>query len=167
MGPLDPGANAPALDNILQDAQGNSVSLKEAIANGPVLLTIYKSSCAASKAMLPMLNRIHLLHLNDGLKTYGVAQDSPNITRSFARRYDIDYPILIEGPGYPVSVAFNIRATPTVVLIKQGGAIAYSTMGFLRDQIEEIEAAVAAELGVTPVTIVTPDLADVPRFVPG
>lgn len=167
MGPLDPGAKAPALDTVLRDAEGNEVTLRDAIESGPVLLAIYKSSCAASKAMLPMLDRIHRLHQDDGLKTYGVAQDSPNITRSFARRYDISFPILIEGPGYPVSVAFDIRATPTVVVIKKGGTVAYSTMGFLRDQVEEIETAVATELGLPPVTIVTPDLADIPRFVPG
>jgi hypothetical protein len=53
------------------------------------------------------------------------------------------------------------------VLISRAGTVVYSTMGFMRDQVEEIEAAVAIELGVDRVPIITPDLAEIPFFVPG
>jgi peroxiredoxin len=167
MAPLDTGTKAPALDFTLQDTEGNEISIQQALETGPVLLGIYKSSCAASKVMLPMLQRIQAHHLNDGLTTYGVSQDSANITRSFARRYGLSIPLLLDGPEYPVSNAFDIRATPTVVLLSQRGTVVYSTMGFLRDQVEEIEAAVAAELGVDRAPIITPELAEIPFFVPG
>jgi peroxiredoxin len=167
MAPLDTGTRAPALDFTLQDTEGNEISIQQALETGPVLLGIYKSSCAASKVMMPMLQRIHALHLENGLTTYGVSQDSANITRSFARRYGLSIPLLLDGPEYPVSNAFDIRATPTVVLVSRGGTVVYSTMGFMRDQVEEIEAAVAIELGVDRVQIITPDLAEIPFFVPG
>jgi peroxiredoxin len=160
-------ASAPPLGQSFLDAEGDQHSIQEALAKGPVLLGIYKSSCAASKAMLPMLQRIQQMHAADGLATFGVAQDSPNITRSFARRYGLDIPLLVEGSEYPISVGFGIRATPTVYLLRRDGSIAYATMGFLRDQIEEIEEAVANELGAPPHRIIDPDESEIPLFVPG
>lgn len=156
-----------ALDILLPDTDGNERKLSHYLEHGPVLLTIYKSSCAASKTMLPALGRIDRKHRPEGLATIGISQDSPNITRSFARRYEIDYPLLVEGSTYPVSNAFDIRATPSVYLILKNRTVAYGTMGFMRDQIEEIEQAVASVLGVDPVTIFSPDESEVPWFVPG
>lgn len=158
---------ANALDIPLPDAHGAEHTLSNHLASGPLLIAIYKSSCAASKVMLPMLGRIDRVHRPDGLTTLAVAQDSPNITRSFARRYGIDYPMLIEGPTYPISHAFEIRATPSVYVVQQNGFVDYGTMGFMRDQIEEIEQAVATALKVEPVTIIGADESDVPWFVPG
>jgi thiol-disulfide isomerase/thioredoxin len=159
-------SNSP-LDESFSDAGGRAHTIRGALSGGPVLLGIYKSSCAASKVMLPMLDRIQRAHDADGLTTFGVAQDSPNITRSFARRYDLDIPILIEGREYPLSIGFDIRATPTVFVLRRDGSVAYSTMGFLRDQVADIEAAVAGELGVEPRQIIDPAESDIPLFVPG
>ena len=164
---IEAGSMAPDLNLDLPDANGTIISLADALKRGPVLLGIYKSSCAASKAMMPMLERLHGRYGNQGLNVFGIAQDSPNITRSFARRGGITYPILIEGEEYPVSQAFDIFATPTVYLIQPDGRVAYTTMGFLRDQVNEIGEAVATTLGLPPETIVGDDEDDIPRFVPG
>jgi peroxiredoxin len=158
---------SPPFDQSFPDANGDDHSIKDALETGPVLLGIYKSSCAASKVMLPILQRIQNAHAANNLTTFGVAQDSANITRSFARRYGLDIPLLIEGPGFPLSAGFDIRATPTVFLLHRDGSIAYTTMGFLRDQVEEIEAAVAGELSVPPKRIVDPAESEIPLFVPG
>jgi peroxiredoxin len=165
----DQSLRAPieALAIPLPDTDGTTHELGTGLANGPLLLTIYKSSCAASKAMLPMLGRIDEKHRADGLTTIAISQDSPNITRSFAKRYGIDYPLLVEGSEYPISNAFDIRATPSVYLIRQDGTVAYGTMGFMRDQLEEIEQVVATELQVEPALIVGPDETEIPWFVPG
>jgi hypothetical protein len=160
-------SETPPLNQPFPDADGTAHTIGNALTTGPVLLGIYKSSCAASKVMLPMLDRIQRAHAEDGLTSFGIAQDSPNITRSFARRYGIEMPILLEGQEYPLSVGFDIRATPTVFVLRRDGSIAYTTMGFLRDQIEDIEAAVANELGVAPKRIVDPAESEIPLFVPG
>ena len=167
MAKIQVGDAAPGMDVTLPDAEGMYRRIGDGLEGGPLLLGIYKSSCQASKAMLPMLERIALRYGGEGLATLGVSQDSANITRSFARRYEITYPILIEGPEYPVSRAYDIQATPTVVLVGREGTVAYSTMGFLRDQVNDIAAAVAVELGLPPEPIVATDEPDVPLFVPG
>lgn len=157
------GQQAPNLADTFFDADGNGHSLPEP---RPTLIGVYKSSCAASKAMFPMLERIHAKH-GPGLRVLGVSQDSANITRSFARRYDITFPILVEGGDYPISNAFEIAFTPSLFVIDAGGKIVYTTSGFLKPQIDDIERAVADMLGVAPEPIVLPEDAGIPMFVPG
>jgi thiol-disulfide isomerase/thioredoxin len=161
------GAAAPALEMTLADVEGGEHSLGEALTRGPVLLGIYKSSCQASKTMFPFLQRLADRYGPDGLSVFGAAQDSANITRSFARRLDLSIPILIEGPDYPLTLAYDIVATPTVFLIRKDGTVAWTTMGFMKPQLAALGDAVAAELGVEPKPVVSDDDADVPMFVPG
>ncbi len=167
MATIGVGDAAPALDLVLTDANGNDHRLADALERGPVLLGIYKSSCQASKSMFPFLQRLGDIYGVDGLSVFGVAQDSDNITRSFARRLDLEMPILIEGDDYPVTLAYDIVATPTVFLIRTDGTVAWTTMGFMRPQIGDLGDAIAAELGVTPRTVLTDADAASPMFVPG
>jgi peroxiredoxin len=165
--PLEAGNSAPPLTTTYPDQEGNEHTLSDHLNDGPLVIGLYKASCVASKAMMPLLNRLQDRHSGAGLHVYGVAQDSANVTKSFVRRTGVAYPILIEGEDYPISREFDIFATPTVYVIDKGGQITYSTMGFLRDQINDIAAAVAAALGREAETIVSDDEEDIPRFVPG
>jgi peroxiredoxin len=110
---------------------------------------------------------LHERHRADGLTVLGISQDSANITRSFARRYGITFPLLLEGDDYPVSRAFDIMATPTVFLIEPSGNVAYATMGFMKPALDELGDAVADALGKPHQALVTSDDSDVPMFVPG
>ncbi|MGH2560445.1 MAG: peroxiredoxin family protein [Thermomicrobiales bacterium] len=167
MPPVEVGNIAPALDLTLTDTAGNCHMLGEGLATGPTLIGIYKCSCQASKTIFPMLERLHQKYQGDGLTVLGVSQDSPNVSRSFARRYGITFPILIEPAGYPVSSQFDIFATPTVYLIRPDQAVAFTTMGFLKPQINDLAAAVATALNLPPAPITSEDEAGVPMFVPG
>jgi peroxiredoxin len=117
--------------------------------------------------MFPFLERLRERHAGDGLSVLGVSQDSANITRSFARRYGITFPLLLEGDNYPVSRAFDIMATPTVFLIEPGGTVAYTTMGFMKPALDVLGDAVADVLRKPHQALVTADDSDVPMFVPG
>lgn len=161
------GQLAPALDTVLNDADDQPISLAALLEKGPLLVGLYKSSCQASKTMFPFLQRVGDLYADKGLQAVGIAQDSPNITKSFARRLDLTMPFLIDLPDYPVSRAFDIAATPTVFLIGKDGKVVWTTMGFLKPQINEMGAAAAAMFGVEPTPVVTDADADVPMFVPG
>jgi peroxiredoxin len=161
------GQKAPFPDGEFNDAEGQAHDLKRAAANGPLLLGIYKSSCASSKQMFPFLERLSERHSGDGLTVLGVSQDSANITRSFARRYGISFPLVLEGDDYPVSRAFDIMATPTVFLIEPDGTVSYTTMGFMKPALDALGDAVADALGKPHQALVTSDDADVPMFVPG
>lgn len=166
---LQIGEAAPHLSTPFVDADGGEHVLAEKLKNGPVLLALYKSSCGASKAMMPVLNRFVDRYGEHGLQVVGVAQDSPNVTRSFVRRSGgLDYPILIEGDDFPLSEAFDIFATPTIYVIRQDGSVAYTTMGFLRVQMEEISRAVATVLDTEYQPIIQEEIdEEIPLFVPG
>jgi peroxiredoxin len=161
------GQKAPFPDGEFNDAEGQAYDLSCAASNGPLLLGIYKSSCASSKQMFPFLERLNERHRGDGLTVLGVSQDSANITRSFARRYGITFPLVLEGDDHPVSRAFDIMATPTVFLVKSDGSVAYTTMGFMKPALDALGDAVADALGKPHQALVTSDDADVPMFVPG
>jgi peroxiredoxin len=162
---IEAGAAAPKLDLTVEDATGERHDL--GALTGPVLYGLYKSSCQASKSMFPILERLHERYGKDGLTVLGVAQDSPNVTRSFARRYGITFPILIEGEEYPISRAFDIAATPTVYLVKPDGTVAYTTMGFFKGMLDQLGDAVAAAVGRDPEPLITEADSDIPLFVPG
>jgi peroxiredoxin len=164
---IEQGQQAPLPNAEFTDAEGQAHDLKSIVADRPLLLGIYKSSCASSKQMFPFLERLHERHRADGLTVLGISQDSANITRSFARRYGITFPLLLEGDDYPVSRAFDIMATPTVFLIEPSGNVAYATMGFMKPALDGLGDAVADALGKPHQALVTSDDSDVPMFVPG
>jgi peroxiredoxin len=117
--------------------------------------------------MFPFLERLNERYRGDGLAVLGISQDSANITRSFARRYGITFPLVLEGDDYPISRAFDIAATPTVFLIEPDGNVAYATMGFMKPALDALGDAVADALEKPHQALVTSDDTDVPMFVPG
>jgi peroxiredoxin len=161
------GEPAPFPDLVFQDAEGIERDLRHVLLSGPLLMGIYKSSCASSKQMFPFLERLYQRYGAGGLTVLGISQDSANITRSFARRYGITFPIVIEGEEFPVSRAFEIAATPTVFLIEPDGTVAYTTMGFLKPGLDAMGNAVADAIGALNEPLVTSADQDVPMFVPG
>ena len=164
---IEQGQKAPLPKSNFEDAEGQPHALQSVLENGPLLLGIYKSSCASSKQMFPFLERLHERHREDGLTVLGVSQDSANITRSFARRYGLSFPLLLEGEDYPVSRAFDIVATPTVFLIDPDGAVRYTTMGFMKPALDAFGDAVADAVGASHAPLVTSADDDIPMFVPG
>jgi peroxiredoxin len=113
-----------------------------------------------------MLEQIRQSYPEDKLTVYGVAQDSPNVTRSFIRRIGVTFPILVEGDEYPVSQEYAIEATPTVFLIDQNGHVAWQGMGFQRDAVVELSEKIAELIGTEPVDVFA-NVDDIPGWVPG
>jgi peroxiredoxin len=162
--PVETGTRAPQFT--LPDSEGVTQRLEDALARGPVVAGLYKSSCQASKTMFPFLERLYQAYPSDRLTVWGISQDSPNVTRSFARRYGITFPILIDQDDYAVSRAFDILATPTVFVMDPSGEIVWQAMGFQKPAMDELSARVADLLGVDPVDI-TSGTDDVSPWVPG
>lgn len=163
--PVENGAKAPRFT--LNDAgEGAAHSLDDAIARGPALVGIYKSSCQASKTAFPFLEKIYTAYPQDRLTVLGVSQDSPNVTRSFARRTGVTFPILVEEEGYAVSAEYDIVATPSVFLIDSDGTVLWQALGFQKAEMETLSAKIAELIGTEPVDIVA-GTDDVPGWVPG
>lgn len=162
---VEPGAQAP-LFTLGDAAQGDRYSLSEALQRGPVLIGIYKCSCGASKVSFPFLEKIYQAYPQDRLTVWGIAQDSPNVSCSFARRIGVTFPILIDEDDYATSRAYDIMATPTVFLIDPNGTVVWQAMGFQKPVMEDLSTRTAELLGLEPVAI-TGDSDGVPAWVPG
>jgi peroxiredoxin len=161
--PLEPGTSAPLF--ILNDAERDQpYALAEALERGPVLIGIYKSSCEASKTTFPFLEKIDQAF--PGLTVWGIAQDSSNVTRSFARRTGVTFPMLIDSDDYEVSRAYEMVATPTLFLIDRSGTIVWQRMGFQKASMTELVAKIASLLNSPPVDILAGS-EQVAAWVPG
>ncbi|MGA7670323.1 MAG: TlpA disulfide reductase family protein [Nitrolancea sp.] len=163
--PVETGVQAPTFS--LRDADEiQTYSLSDALSRGPVLIAIYKSSCQASKTIFPFLEKIHQGYSNDEITVWGIAQDSPNVTRSFARRTGVTFPMLIDDDDYAVSRAYDIMATPTIYLIDRDGKIVWQVMGFQLPAMDELTSKVAELVGGEPLDL-TSGAEGVPAWVPG
>jgi peroxiredoxin len=166
---LEVGQAARGLDVKLPDADGAPHTLGDALANGPVVVGIYKSSCKASKEIFPMLQRLSERLSGASISFFGVSQDSANITRSFARRTGVTFPILVEGKDFPLSHAFEISHTPTIFLVGQDGKVAATTLGFFKMMVNQFADEVATLVGAAKAPLIGDDGpdAEIPVFVPG
>ena len=163
--PIEIGAVAP--DFSLPDVQDDQPhSLAEALGRGPVLLGIYKASCQASKTAFPFLERLREVYSGEEFTVWGISQDSANVTRSFARRYGITFPILYDQNDYEVSRAYDIAATPTIFLLNRDGQVEAQAVGFQKPMMNDLSGAIAQLLEREAVDV-TEGTDDVPGWVPG
>lgn len=163
--PVENGSQAPRF-TLNDAAEGAPHSLDDALGRGPVVIGIYKSSCQASKTAFPFLEKLYQGYPKDRLTVLGVSQDSANVTRSFARRAGVTFPILVEEEGYGVSREFDIIATPSVFLIARDGTVLWQSVGFQKAEMEALSQRIAELLDVPPVDVLA-GAEGQPAWVPG
>jgi peroxiredoxin len=128
----------------MNDIDGKSYSLPEALKQGPVLLAFFKVSCPTSQFTFPFLERLHqAVKGSSAVRLWGVSQNDARDTRAFAQEYGLSFPLLLDEDGYPVSNGYGLTNVPTLFLIQPDGTIRVSSVGFNRKDIEEA----AAEFG--------------------
>jgi len=152
-----------SLANVADDRR---VSLAGGLAAGPVLVGLYKSSCRASKATLPVLQKLYETYPADRIAIWGLALDSANITASFARRYTLTLPLLIDDEGYPTGQAYGITDTPAVFLIEPSGVVSWQMVGFDKAAIDRLNQEIALRLAVE-VADLSAETADLPTHIHG
>lgn len=163
--PVDVGAR-PSGFQLPVVGEEESANLAHALQRGPVLISIYKTSCRASKAAFPFLERIFQSYPADQLTVWGVSLDSPTVTSSFMRRYDITFPNLVDEEGYPTARSFGVEETPSTFLIDQSSEVIWRGLAFDKAEMSELSATIAALVGA-PVADITSNTDDVPDTVPG
>lgn len=160
---LEVGMSAPEFT--LDDVEGRTHSLREALTTGPTLLVFFKTTCSTCDLAFPYINRLRALY-QDGWQVWAVAQDRPDSAREYARRQGMDYPVLPDTPGYSVSKRYDPPATPTLFLIDSDGRVAYMSYGFSKDDLNELSRLLAGRLGAEPRVVAPPDDGR-PAFQPG
>jgi len=131
---LGSGDQAPRF--ALQDLNGQAHALAEMLANGPVLVVLYKVSCPVCQLALPYLQRIS----GGGLQIVTISQDDASDTAKFMSKFRVDMLTLLDTKksGYAVSNAFGITNVPSLFLVEPDGAVSYAGSGFDKAALEAL-----------------------------
>jgi peroxiredoxin len=155
MAALPAGSKAP--DISLAALDGGRFSLQDALNKGPVLVAFFKVSCPVCQYTFPYLERIYKSHGDKKVTVVGVAQNDQRDTASFLKEYGVTFRTLLEDPNdYSVSNAYGLTNVPTLFLIGQDGQIEISSVGWVKQDVEDINRKLAAVQQTPPVAIFNP-----------
>jgi peroxiredoxin len=150
MAALTAGTKAPQFE--LSAINGTKFSLADRLTRGPVLAAFFKISCPVCQYAFPYLERIYKTYGNSGkLTIVGISQNEKNDTAEFNRRYGVTFPVLLDDTkSFPVSNAYGLTNVPTAFWIGEDGEIEISSVGWVRQEFEEIARKAAESAGTSP-----------------
>ena len=155
MAALPAGIKAP--DFSLPALDGSRFSLQDALKTGPVLAAFFKVSCPVCQYTFPFLERIYKAHGDKKLTIVGISQNDQRDTAAFMKEYGVTFRTLLDDPnGYAVSNAYGLTNVPTLFLIGQDGQIEISSVGWVKQDIEEINRQLTGTQQSPPLTIFQP-----------
>jgi peroxiredoxin len=155
MAALPAGSKAP--DISLPALDGGRFSLQDALNKGPVLVAFFKVSCPVCQYTFPYLERIYKSQDDKKVTIVGVSQNDQRETAAFLKEYGVSFRTLLEDPnGYAVSNAYGLTNVPTMFLIGQDGQIEISSVGWVKQDVEDINRKLAAVQQTPPVAIFKP-----------
>jgi peroxiredoxin len=158
---LQEGAIAPGF--LLRDTHGGEFALSEHLKKAPLVLAFFKVSCPTCQFAFPYLERL-FRGMNRRADIVGISQDPVNATELFTSTFDVTLPILLDTPeSYAVSNAYDITHVPTIFLISPEGKILLTSIGWARQDIEQLNRALSSMLGIPPACVFEPG-EDVPEF---
>src|ERR1700690_2935859 len=122
---------------------GGEFSLQAALQPGPVLAAFFKVSCPPCQYTFPYLERMHQAH-GGKIAIVGISQNDQRDTAAFLKEYGVTFPTLLDDPnGYAVSNAYGLTNVPTLFLIGQNGEIELSSVGWVKQEVEDINRKLA------------------------
>jgi peroxiredoxin len=143
MAALTAGTAAP--DFSLSALDGGKFSLLEALKQGPVLAAFFKVGCPTCQYSFPFLERIHQAHGDKKITFVGISQNGQCDTDAFTKEYGVTFRIVLDDPnGYAVSNAYGLTNVPSLFLIGQDGKIEISSVGWVKQEVEEVNGRLAA-----------------------
>ncbi|HUQ50049.1 MAG TPA: TlpA disulfide reductase family protein [Terriglobales bacterium] len=153
--PVTKGSKAPELK--LSSADGKSFSLAEESKSAPVVAAFFKVSCPTCQYAFPFIERIHKAYPKDKVKVVGVSQDDKAKTTAFAKEFGITFPVLLDDiQTYPASNAYGLVNVPSTFVITPKGQVEFSTIGWVREELEQLNKLVAETAGLPPAQIFKP-----------
>src|SRR6202049_1467810 len=141
MAALDAGTQAP--DFNLTSVDGKPFSLRDALAQGPVVAAFFKVSCPVCQYAFPFLDRIYKNYGGRGVTVVGISQNDKKDTSNFMKQFGVTFPVLLDDTKtFPVSNAYGLTTVPSIFWIAQEGEIQVSSVGWSGPDIEQIHLKV-------------------------
>jgi peroxiredoxin len=155
MAALSVGAKAPDVE--LKATDGTPFNLREALAQGPVVLAFFKVSCPTCQYAFPFLQRLHHAYGRNGVRIIGVSQNDARDTVAFAREFGVTFPMLLDDPhSYVVSNAYGLTNVPSVFWIARDGDIEISSVAWVKTDFDEINRKMAEQGNTAPAVVFKP-----------
>lgn len=161
MAALTAGTKAP--DFSLSALDGSKFSLQEALQRGPVLAAFFKVSCPVCQYAFPYFERLYHAYGKQKVTVVGISQDNQRDTVAFLKEYGVSFRTLLDDPkGYAVSNAYGLTNVPTWFLIGEDGTIEMSSVGWVKQDIEDLnqKLAIAQQIPPAPVFKAGEDVRD-------
>jgi len=146
MATLKTGTSAP--DFTLPTTDGKKFSLRDALARGPVLAAFFKVSCPTCQYAFPFLERIYKSNGNKNVSIVGISQNEKKDTTAFLKEYGVTFPVLLDDTKtFPASNAYGLTNVPSIFWIAEDGEIEISSVGWDRQEIEDMSRKAAEATG--------------------
>jgi peroxiredoxin len=146
---LSAGRSAP--DFTLPTIDGKSVSLQDALRQGPVVLAFFKISCPVCQYAFPFIERMFQANRDAKATIIGISQDSARNTQAFLKEFGVSFPVALDNPAnYAVSNAYGITNVPTLFYIARTGEIEVSSVSWSKAEIEAVNRKLAQQRSQTP-----------------
>ena len=136
---LPPGTLAP--DALVEDMEGNPVSLLEVIGQRPALIEFWASWCEQCEALQPEIDRVQE-RFGEGVSVVAVAvavSQSRRRVRRHVERHSHGYPYVYDASGEAVR-AYRALTTAIVVLLDGEGRVVSTGAGPDQKLVEAVEA---------------------------
>jgi len=139
---LTVGTEAPLW--ILQDRDGNSISLEDMNGN-IVILDFWATWCAPCIAVMPQIQSVFEEYQNENVRVFGVNVWESADPMEFMDENGFTYGLLLDGDD--VASAYKVSGIPTIYIIDQDGRIAFVEVGANPDIGELLKTSLNGLLG--------------------
>lgn len=163
---LEAGVAAPEIKLPLAD--GREFALAQARKRGPVVAAFFKVNCPVCQLAFPYLERIYKAYGGNGKFTLvGISQNDGAETDAFNRKFGMTFPTLLDDTRkYPASNAYGLTSVPSIFMISSDGEVEFSSVGWSKQDFEELNRRLAEVSGSAPAPLFKPG-EQVPEYKPG
>lgn len=131
-----------------------------------ILIDFWATWCVPCRAAMPYMEQLHQKYqpkagqAEGGLRLFGIAidQKGSRVVKPFYGKCKISYPMLADPPDFPAAAGviqttkdmagrYQVQEIPVVYIIDKAGVITHAHVGFKKENVAELEEAVAALVG--------------------
>jgi peroxiredoxin len=155
MAELEAGSKAPNIS--LNTTDGRQFSLDGDKRTTPVVAAFFKVGCPTCQYAFPYIERIYKAYPKDKVTFVGVSQDTKDDTAAFTKQYGVTFPVLLDDmKKYPASNAYGLENVPSIFVISPSSKVEFSTVGWVKPEIERLNKMVADAAGLPAAEIFKP-----------
>ena len=147
LGPPSGAEKAPRL--VLENLDGSTFSLEEALKEGPVVLDFWATWCKPCIKALPKLQALSEEFAGRRVQVLTINVDGPrNLpkVRPFLQRHKLTLPVLLDETN-EVLKQFQLVGMPATLIIREDGTVFYKHQGYRPGYEEKIRAKLDELLG--------------------